>query len=102
MTCGTSYVVKSDERESYSITKEGVPVSEGCKNQSDGDYCDSIPRIDYDYADYTDVDYVSAIVFTRIRKRRTRATDYGRLGHRGPRVHAARGCRLFGIPSVVY
>lgn len=102
MTCETRYTEISDEREDYKLTQKGVSVGESSKNQSDRDYCDSIPRIDYDYADYTDVDYVSAIVFTRVRKRRTRATDYGRLGHRGPRVHAARGCRLLGVFGLVH
>ena len=102
MTCGTKYTVISDEGTSHQLTQEGVPVGEDCENQSDGDYRNSIPCVDYDYADYTDVDYVFVIVLTRVRKRRTRATNYGRLGHRGPRIHAARGCRLFRVFSVIY
>ena len=61
-----------------------------------------IPSVDYDYSDYSTVTYVSVIVLTGICKRRKQATDCSRLGHRGPRVHAARACRFFGIPSVVY
>lgn len=68
MTCGTNCTERSDERESYSITKEGVPVGKDCKNQSDGDYCDSVPRVDYDYSDCATVDYVSVIVLTGVRK----------------------------------
>ena len=101
MTYGTSCTEKSDERESYSITQEGVPVGEDCENQPDGNYCDSVPRVDYDYSDCAVVAYVSVIVLTRVRKRRKRATDCGRLGHRGPRVHAARTYRLLGIPGIV-
>ena len=68
MTFGTRSTVISDEGTNYQLTQAGVPVGEDCENQPDGDYCDSIPRIDYDYADYTDVDYVSAIVLTGVRK----------------------------------
>ena len=102
MTYGTKYTVISDERESYSITQEGVPVGEDCENQPDGDYYDSVSRIDYDYPDCAVVAYVSVIVLSGVCKRRTRATNYCRLGHRGPCVHAARGCRLFGIPGVIH
>lgn len=102
MTFATRYTVISDEGTSYQLTQKGVPVSENCENQSDGDYCDSIPSVDYDYSDYSTVTYVSVIVLTGICKRRKQATDCSRLGHRGPRVHAARACRFFGIPSVVY
>ena len=102
MTYGTKYAGISDEREGYKLTQEGVPVGEDCENQPDRDYCDSVPRVDYDYADCTDVDYVFVIVLARIRKRRTRATDYSRFGHRGPRIHAARSCRLFGVFGLVH
>ena len=102
MTFATRYTVTSDERESYSIIQASVPVGKGCENQPDGDYCNSIPCIDYDYADCTDVDYVSVIVLTGLCKRRTRATDYGRFEYRGPCVHAARGCRLFGVSGIVH
>lgn len=68
MTCGTKYTVISDEGTSYKLTQEGVSIGEDCENQSDGNYCDSIPCVDYDYSDYTDVDYVSVVVLTGVRK----------------------------------
>ena len=102
MTFGTKYTERSDEREDYSIAQKGVSVGESSKNQPDGDYCNTIPCIDYDYSDCADVDYVSVVVLTGVCKRRTRATNYSRFGHRGPCVHAARACRLLGIPGVIY
>ena len=68
MTCGTNYMEKSDEGASYQLTQEGVPVGEDCENQPDGDYCNSVPCVDYDYSDCTAVDYVSAVVLTGVRK----------------------------------
>lgn len=68
MTYGTKSTEISDERESYSITQEGVPIGKDCENQPDGNYCDSVPRVDYDYSDCATVDYVSVIVLTGVRK----------------------------------
>lgn len=68
MTYGTKYTVISDERESYSITQKGVPVGEDCENQPDGDYCNSVHCVDYDYSDYSIIDYVSVVVLTGVRK----------------------------------
>ncbi len=68
MTCGTKYTVISDEGTSYKLTQEGVSIGEDCENQSDGDYCDSISRVDYDYSDCATVNYVFTVVFTGARK----------------------------------
>lgn len=62
MICGTSYTVISDERENYSITQASVPVGEDCENQPDGNYCNSVHCVDYDYSDCATVDYVSTVI----------------------------------------
>ena len=67
-TCGTNCTEKSDEGTSYKLTQEGVSIGEDCENQSDGDYCDSISRVDYDYSDCATVNYVFTVVFTGARK----------------------------------